>query len=81
MPAPTLNPPSGFPKIRGTFLGVPIIRIVVLGDLYWGLPFLGNCPLDLLMLGIEEVEVGSQHGLMLPLPSRLGNWVVCKELE
>ena len=26
----------GFPKIRGTVLGVPIIRIIVYGDLYWG---------------------------------------------
>ena len=26
----------GFPKIRGTFLGVPIIRIVVFGGLCWG---------------------------------------------
>ena len=26
----------GFPKIRGTFLGVPIIRTVVFGGLYWG---------------------------------------------
>ena len=25
----------GFPKIRGTFSGVPIIRIIVFGDLYW----------------------------------------------
>ena len=26
----------GVPKIRGTFLGVPIIRTVVFGGLYWG---------------------------------------------
>ena len=32
----------GFPKIRGTFLGVPIIRIIVFWGLYWGLPILGN---------------------------------------
>ena len=25
----------GFPIIRGTFLGVPTIRILVLGCLYW----------------------------------------------
>ena len=25
-----------FPKIRGTFLGVPILRIIVLWGLYWG---------------------------------------------
>ena len=32
----------GFPKIRGTFLGVPIIRTVVFLRLYWGSPILGN---------------------------------------
>ena len=32
----------GFPKIRGTFLGVPIIRTIVFWGLYWGPPFLGN---------------------------------------
>ena len=26
----------GFPKIRGTFLGVPIIRSIVFWGLYWG---------------------------------------------
>ena len=32
----------GFPKIRGTFLGVPIIRIIVFWGLYWGSLILGN---------------------------------------
>ena len=32
----------GVPKIRGTFLGVPIIRIIIFGDPYWGPPILGN---------------------------------------
>ena len=32
----------GFPKIRGTFLGVPIIRIIVFGGLYWGPLIWGN---------------------------------------
>ena len=26
----------GFPKIRGTILGVPIIRMIVFWDLHWG---------------------------------------------
>ena len=26
----------------GTFLGVPIIRTIVVGGLYWGTPILGN---------------------------------------
>ena len=32
----------GFPKIRGTFLGVLIIRIIVYWGLYWGPLILGN---------------------------------------
>ena len=31
-----------FPKIRGTFLGGPITRIIVYCGLYWGPPILGN---------------------------------------
>ena len=27
-----------FPKIRGTFLGVPIVRIIILWGLFWGSP-------------------------------------------
>ena len=30
------------PKIRGTFLGVPIIRTIVFWGLYWGPLSLGN---------------------------------------
>ena len=32
----------GFPKIRDTFLGIPIIRTVVFWGLYWGSPIYGN---------------------------------------
>ena len=32
----------GFPKIRGTLLGVQIIRIIVFWGLYWGHLMLGN---------------------------------------
>ena len=31
-----------FPKIRGTFLGVPMIRTIVYWGLYWGPLILGN---------------------------------------
>ena len=31
-----------FPKIKGTFLGVPIIRTIVFWGLYWGPFILGN---------------------------------------
>ena len=31
-----------FPKIRGTLLGVPVIRTIVFWGLYWGSPILGN---------------------------------------
>ena len=32
----------GFPKIRGTLLGVPIRRTIVFWGLYWGPLILGN---------------------------------------
>ena len=32
----------GFPTIRGTILGVPIIGTIVYWGLYWGPPVLGN---------------------------------------
>ena len=32
-----------FSKIRGTLLGVPIKRIIVLRGLHWGPPVLGHC--------------------------------------
>ena len=34
----------GFPKIRGTFLGVPIIRTIVFWGLHWGSPYFGKPP-------------------------------------
>ena len=36
------EPTWGFPKIRGTILGVPIIRTIVFRGLYWGPLILGN---------------------------------------
>ena len=36
------NPIWGFPKIRGTILGVPIIRTIVFGVLHWSPPTLRN---------------------------------------
>ena len=32
----------GFPNIRGTFLAVPIILVIVFGGLYWGPLILGK---------------------------------------
>ena len=37
-----ITPIWGFPKIRGTFIGVPIIRTVVFWGLFWGPPILGK---------------------------------------
>ena len=42
MPLPVNVVLWGFPKIRGTILGVPIIRIIVFWGLYWGPLILGN---------------------------------------
>ena len=36
----------GFPKNRGTFLGVPIIRTMVYWGSYWGPLILGNYHLE-----------------------------------
>ena len=51
----------GFPKIRGTFLGVPIIRTIVYWDLYWG-------PL---ILGSYQIGVTSNH-----VPRKLHDGIV-----
>ena len=34
---------GGFPKSRGTILGVPIMRTIVVWGLYWGPFVLGDC--------------------------------------
>ena len=38
----SIIPIWGLPKIRGTFLGVPILRTLVFGALYCGPRILGN---------------------------------------
>ena len=40
-----------FPEIRGTFLGVPIIRTIVFWGLYWGSPILGKYRINIRELG------------------------------
>ena len=45
-----------FPKIRGTLLGVPIIRTIVFGGLYWGPLILGNYHLGLGLEGLFWVQ-------------------------
>ena len=32
----------GFPKIKGTLLGAPVIRVLLAWVLYWGPAILGN---------------------------------------
>ena len=32
------SPKGEFPNLRGTFLGVPIMRTIVFGGLHWGSP-------------------------------------------
>ena len=44
----------GFPKIRGTILGVPILRTIVYWGLYWGPPFLGKNNLGLLRIWCSD---------------------------
>ena len=40
----------GFPKIRGTILGVPIIRTIVYWGLHWGTLILGNFHVNMKLL-------------------------------
>ena len=38
----SLKPKWEFPKIRGTILGVPVIRTILFLGLYWGPLIMGN---------------------------------------
>ena len=52
----------GFPKIRGTLLGIPIVRTIVFWGLYWDSPILGNYHVDIVMRGGEILqEQGCQY--------------------
>ena len=71
------NPLWGFPKIRGTFLGVPIIRIIVFGGLYiLGSPSFGKLPYSCattlnLQGSVRKPELeGAPYALPVALPSR-----------
>ena len=52
--APRSLPHGGFPKLGVHFLGVPIIRIIVFGGLYWGTPILGNYHMEVLLCSAES---------------------------
>ena len=57
----------GFPKIRGTILGVPTIRTIVFLGLYWG-PLFGNVPLWAMGSGLStnlwpEGPVREEYGM------------------
>ena len=53
----------GFPKLGGTFLGVPIVRIIVFGGLYWGSPILGNYHIVYWgCIGIVEKKIKTTKG-------------------
>ena len=45
-----------FPKIRGTILGVPIIRTIVFWGLYWGTLIWGNYHVGLIRIKSRELE-------------------------
>ena len=58
----------GLPKIRGTILGVPIIRIIVFWGLYWGPPKFGKLPFKntLEMSGFPRSEALSWSANLQP---------------
>ena len=58
-------------QVRGTFLGVPIIRTIVLWGLYWGPPILGNSHIRIFLrhrfrsltaCPVEEIQRGRTPG-------------------
>ena len=51
----------GFPKIRGTFLGIPIIRIIVYLGLYWGPLYILRCLGQALTLKSMTLLIGYNH--------------------
>ena len=54
-----------FPKIRGTILGVPIIRTIVFWGLYWGPLILGNY--HIVHWGFRSCGLGSRDLWQRPL--------------
>ena len=56
-----------FPKIRVPFLGVPIIRTIVFGGLYWAPPILGNYHIP---SGIRIRSPGTGFGAVLVMIMR-----------
>ena len=50
----------GFPKIRGTILGVPLIRTMVFCGLCWGPPILGNYHIELTKTAIKGLGIGAK---------------------
>ena len=52
-----------FPEIRGTFFGIPIIRTIVFGGLYWGPPILGN------------YHVNKDHSTLRPSACAAWHWI------
>ena len=47
----------GFPKIRDTFLGAPIVKIILYWGLFWGSPNFGKLPHKRAALSIYEGNV------------------------
>ena len=59
----------GFPKIRGTLLGVPIIRVIVYWGLYWGPLFRETT----IWNSTPEIALGNVRDQMASAKSRLPN--------
>ena len=58
--APSPEPHMGFPKIRGTILGVLTLRIVVYWGLYWGPLILGKHHIIGLFLDLAQPFKGTE---------------------
>ena len=58
---------GGFPKIMGTFLEVPRIRIRIDWGLYWGPPTLGNYHISLLPITVAACHRRAADGSAEPV--------------
>ena len=74
-PCPLISLPQctwGFLMIRGTILGVPIIRIIVYWGLYWGTLILGNYHISIRVL---EAKPSTSTKRIPPQPILKPAWV------
>ena len=67
----------GVPKIRGTLVGVPIIRTIVFWGLCWGPPILGNYHIGMQKVhGCGRSSEELQQARYCRLPPLCNSWII-----